>query len=226
MRPLTDSTPKPMIEIHGQPILSYAIELLAAQDGLETITINTHAHADQIHDYIGGHGKRRPQLITSYEPRLLDTGGGIVRMAETLSRDEPFFCLSGDSILLDAPNRTPLLTRMRESWKPESMDLLLALYEVARLPAEQRAHPAGDYDLAEDGRPIRRTDKSGRYIWTSARLCHKRLLDGAPKGAFSFLELMDRAEKAGRLAAIIHEGIWHHLTRPEDVHALNTEGAL
>ncbi|MEC7028537.1 MAG: nucleotidyltransferase family protein, partial [Pseudomonadota bacterium] len=51
----------------------------------------------------------------------------------------------------------------------------------------------------------------------SIRIAHPRLFDGCPEGAFSFLQLMDKAEAEGRLRAVIHKGDWHHISTPEEL---------
>ncbi len=58
-------------------------------------------------------------------------------------------------------------------------------------------------------------------MFAGVRLCHPRIFEGIPDGKFSFLHLMDKAEQAGRLYGLEHDGDWHHISTPEDLAAVN-----
>lgn len=207
MRPLTDDRPKPMIEVKGKPIIAYAIESVR-NFGITNIVANTHYKADIIEPYL------RAQGVTAVrEPALLDTGGGIRNALGQFDASKPLLVLAGDSILLGDDT----LTRMADAWDENPMDLLLLLQPLATMTLTPGI---GDYAL-RDGAPIRTPDHSGDYMWTSARILHPKIFNGAPDGAFSFLRLMDAAEQAGRLAGQVHRGVWHHLTTPDDVDRVN-----
>ena len=70
------------------------------------------------------------------------------------------------------------------------MDILLLLQPLDRMTTDGR----GDYRILPDGRAQRALDKTGAYMWTSVRVCDFRIFDDTPDGAFSFLQLLDRAE--------------------------------
>jgi MurNAc alpha-1-phosphate uridylyltransferase len=75
LRPLTDSTPKPLLRVAGKPLLQHHIERLAAV-GITDLVINTSWLADQIEDYFGDGSDFGVQISWSREPQPLETGGG------------------------------------------------------------------------------------------------------------------------------------------------------
>ncbi len=71
LRPLTDTLPKALVPVNGKPLLQYVLDKLR-RSGFDNIVVNAHHHADQIIDYLKDTGVK-----TSFEPELLDTGGGL-----------------------------------------------------------------------------------------------------------------------------------------------------
>lgn len=206
LRPYTDTAPKPLVPVGGRPIIDYALDRLA-EAGITNIAVNLHYRAEQLQSHLGS------RVRTVYEDVLLDTGGGMKNVLSLLGSD-PFFAVSGDSIWTDAPGAPTALERMAAAWDDAKMDMLLLLQPLSRMTLTEGK---GDYDVSPDGWAVRSRDKSGAYMWTSVRLCHPRLFDDTPDGPFSFLTLMDRAEKSGRLFGLVHEGDWHHISTPADL---------
>lgn len=205
MRPLTDDRPKPMIDVAGKPIIDYALDMLRSY-GVEKIVVNTHYKANVLEAYL-----KDRNVIISHEPVLLDTGGGIRQALTHLDASKPVFILSGDSILVDG------LDELEAAWNGDTTDILLSLQPLETM----KLTPAvGDYKLVQ-GKPVRTPDHSGTHMWNSARIIHPRIFENAPQGPSSFLPMMDAAQNAGRLSAVVHQGIWHHLTTPEDVASVN-----
>lgn len=211
MRPLTDTTPKPMIKVAGRPILDYACETMA-QTGITRVIMNTHYLPGQIDAFAEScpHGLN---VQTMHEPELLETGGGLVNALSVIGRDV-FFALNGDALLTDQAGALPYLARLALVFDPDRMDILLLVSDLA---ARSVTPQIGDYTLDQMGRAHRSRDQTGTHMFTGARILHARVFDGIAPGRFSFLDQMDRAEQAGRLYALVHTGMWHHLSTPEDV---------
>lgn len=214
LRPHTDTLPKPMVPVAGKPIIDHVIAGVV-RAGVRRVTVNTHYMADKLQRHIAA--KTAPQFTISAEDVLMDTGGGIKKALPTLG-EGPFFVVSGDSFWDDGASGDTL-RRMAAAWDPARMDLLLLLQPVNRL---HTAHVTGDYDIAADGRAVRSHAQTGRYMWTSIRVCDSRLFADTPDTPFSFLTLMDRAEAAGRLYALVHDGAWYHITTPDDLTQIDT----
>ncbi len=207
MMPLTATRPKPMVEIAGRPMIDYTIDQLH-NHGIARIIINTHYQAQVLHDHIAAMPEPRP--LISYEPEILETGGGLKNALPLIGQND-FFVLSGDSILEDGAQESAL-ARLEKFWDPAKMDILILLQPLDAMTTSA----SGDYDLDDQGRAIRSRNKNGALMFTSARINKASIFNGAPDGSFSYLDLLDKAEREGRLYGIIHDGLWHHISTPAD----------
>jgi len=107
MRPLTDKTPKPLLEIGGKPLIIHQIERLRA-GGFEQIVINLAWLGRQIEQRLGDGSEWGVSIAYSHEPAgALETAGGIRHALELLG-DQPFVVVNSD-ILSDYP-----MARLRE----------------------------------------------------------------------------------------------------------------
>ena len=214
LRPYTDHLPKPMVPLDGAPLIDRVIAKYRAA-GVERIVANTHYCAAPLEAHVA------PQGVTClYEPALLETGGGL-KNALPLLGDAPFYVASGDGPWTDPPGAEPALDRLAAFWDDEKMDLLMLLQPLAKMSLTDGV---GDYDIDAQGRLTRSLSQTGQYMWTSVRIVHPRLFAGCPDGAFSFLELMDKAQAAGRLYGLVHHGDWFHISTPADLESV--EAAL
>lgn len=216
MRPLTNDIPKPMVQVGGQCLIDRALDQLAAQ-GVRSVVVNTHYKAEVLSAHLKG--RRVPEIILSPEPRLLDTGGGLAQGLPHFGGQD-FFIIAGDSYWTDGPARTAL-QRLEDHWDPGRMDMLLLLEPLSRMKLTQGV---GDYDfVASRGfGPIRRSrPQTGTHMFTSLRINCAAIFENCPAGPFSYLTLMDKAESQGRLYGLEHDGLWHHLSTPADVAAVN-----
>jgi MurNAc alpha-1-phosphate uridylyltransferase len=205
MRPLTDSTPKPLIPVAGRSMLDRSMDRLAAH-GVRTVVVNVHHLGEQIARHLDG----RARIV--HENRLLETGGS-VKNALPLLGDGPWFILNGDGLWSDGPS--PMLSRMEVVWDPARMDALLLLHPLDRAIGRE-AKDRGDYFVETDGRARHRGSAPGApYMFASVSVCDRRLLQDSPDGAFSLLKLWTRAEASGRLFGLVHDGDWFHVGTPQ-----------
>lgn len=212
MRPLTRLVPKPLLPVGGRTLLRRALDHCAAA-GVARATVNAHHRAGALAAHLAAYASGPHAVATTlaFERTLLDTGGGIAaRLADFGGRD--FFVLAGDALW-----EGPALPRLAAAWDPARMDILILLQPVAAMRATRGV---GDYDLGPDGRAVRARSKTGAYMFTSLRVNRAAIFDGAPAGAFSYLELLDRAQAAGRLHGLAHNGPWEHVSTPADLAAV------
>lgn len=212
MRPLTNHCPKPLLQVAGRTMLDRALDAFV-DVGVERAVVNTFYLGDMIDAHLKT--RRQPQITIVKESSLLDTGGGVKNALPHFS-DQAFFVVNGDVIWTEGSQK-PALSRLAEAWDDQRMDLLLLLYPSAGLP--DHAGP-GDYFLqAGSMQPIFAKHPAStiqaNMIFTGPRIVHPRLFAGAPDGAFSFLDLFHKAEKSGRLSALVHDGGWYHVGTPE-----------
>lgn len=213
LRPHTDHQPKPMVPVAGRPILDYALDRLAGV-GVKEVWINLHYLPGVIRSHLSD--KNSPVIHFSEEKTLLDTGKGVETCLKSLGND-PFFLINGDALWENG--QKDALLRLCETYDPDQYDILLLLQPLSAMTLTRGT---GDYDLIA-GQPRRNKDKQGQYMFTGIRLVNPKCFEyNIKKGeTYSFLALMDEAEKRGRLQALVHDGAWHHISTPEDLAALD-----
>lgn len=209
MRPLTNVTAKPLLTLGGRTLLDHALDHLGAEN-VTTVVVNTFWHADKVVAHLA---RRRepPNTIAVREAALLDTGGGVRHALQQLGPD-PFFVINGDAFWLNGP--TPALHRLTAALK-DDVDVVLLVHRTFQVHAETGM---GDFALSQLGVPRRR--RAGEvvpYIFAGASLMRPGLLDGMPDGPFSLNRAWDRAVATGRIRAVVHDGIWFHLSTPADL---------
>lgn len=206
MRPITEHTPKPMIEVRGEALIDRILDGLA-EAGVEEAVVNLHHLADRLRQHLAG--RRQPEIHLSEEAKLLDTGGGVANALARLG-DEPFFVVNGDVLWLDGVRSA--YARLGEAWDDERMDALLLLQPSATAFGYDGK---GDFMLDPLGQVSRRPEReTAPFVNAGVQIVHPRLFKDAPKGAFSFNLLWDRAIEAGRLWGLRHEGSWYHVGTP------------
>ncbi|MGH7045852.1 MAG: nucleotidyltransferase family protein [Stellaceae bacterium] len=210
LRPVTATMPKPLVELDGRALIDHALDRLALA-GVEHAVVNTHYLAVMIAARLAG--RTIPRVTISEEAELLDTGGGVAHALPDLG--ETFFVVNGDVFWLDGPQ--PALLRLARAFDPGASDALLLLQPTARAVGYDGS---GDYLLDPAGRPWRRRDAaSAPYLFAGIQLLHRRLFDGITDRAFSLVRLYDRAERADRLAAVVHDAEWFHIGTPAGLDA-------
>ncbi len=76
----------------------------------------------------------------------------------------------------------------------------------------------GDFSIDPWGAVRRRREREvAPYLYAGVQMCAPALFADAPAGAFSMNVLWDRAIAAGRLRAVVHDALWFHLSRPDDL---------
>jgi len=215
LRPVTEALPKPLVEIDGRTLLDHAVDRLALA-GIERIVVNTHYKAAMV----AAHLARRdyPHIEISYEAELLDTGGGVARALPLL--DDIFFVVNADVFWLDGKEGG--LLRLANAFDPGGMDAVLLLQRAVTAVGYEGD---GDYFLDPTSRPRRRREREvAPFVFAGVQLLHRRLFDGISQRIFSLIRLFDRAEEAGRLHGIVHDGEWYHIGTPGGLAA--TRGRL
>jgi N-acetyl-alpha-D-muramate 1-phosphate uridylyltransferase len=210
LRPVTETVPKPLVEINGRSLIDHAIDRLAFA-GAERVVVNIHYKAAMMAAHLAH--RDHPRIELSREAELLDTGGGVARALPLL--DEAFFVVNGDVFWLDS--KDPALLRLAGAFDAAGMDAVLLLQRTVTAIGYDGA---GDYFLDAVGRPRRRREREiAPYLFAGIQLLHRRLFDEPPGRVFSLVRLFDRAEAAGRLRAIVHDGEWYHVGTPEGLAA-------
>ena len=206
MRSLTDETPKPLIKVKDRPLIDRIVDKIVAF-GITQGVVNVCYLGDMIKADLS---KRTDISLTfSEEEEALETGGG-VKKALPLLGDKPFFGLNSDPLWTE---ERPSLADMAQAFDETKHDILLLFWPKERVFGHDGK---GDYYL-ENGKPRRRRpdEASAPYVYAGAQILNPRIFNDAPDGKFSLNILYDKAEKAGRLAAVVGVGDWYHVGTPE-----------
>ena len=112
MRPLTDTMPKPLVQVAGKPLIDHVLDRLA-EAGVEKAVVNVHHFAEQLIGHLAQ--RARPRIAISDERGLLLGTGGGVRKALPELGEGPFFHINSDTIWIDGvkPNLARLARYFR-----------------------------------------------------------------------------------------------------------------
>ena len=220
MRPITTTTPKPLIEVAGKALIDHMLDRLAAA-GIEEAVVNVHYLAGLVEQHMRRRGQKPPRITISDERgRLLETGGG-VRKALPLLGDAPFLVTNTDDVWAEGPR--PNLTRLIEYWDEERMDALLLL---APASTSYGYHGAGDFSMDPYGRLRRRREREVcPFVYAGVTITKPSIFADTRDGAFSMNLIFDKAAAAGRLFGLRLEGFWMHVGTPDAIAGAETRFA-
>lgn len=233
MRPLTDHCPKPLLRVHGRPLLEWHLEALS-RAGVRNVVINTAWCGGMIHEYFGNvfwpralYDKRK-QLLISYSDEgadfghALETAGGIARALPYLA---PIFWLAaGDVFIPEFDFGAQRVQRFRASG---------ALAHLWLVPNPEH-HPQGDFGLTSAGRALNLTGtaQGERYTYSTVALLRAELfappwcelIPGNPEGiGLPLAPLLRRAMDAGLVTAQKYAGRWVDVGTPQRLAWLNAQ---
>lgn len=211
LRPYTDTLPKPLVPVAGQPTIGHIIDHLV-HAGVRDITVNLHYRADQLAAYLASRTTSDLIIRTAYEDILLDTGGGIKAQLHHFGSD-PFYVINGDAYWTNGPQGN-CFHRLSAAWRDSDMDLLLLLQDINRMVL---THGVGDYITSQTGNILRQKDQTGTHMYAGILKCSPRIFTNSPGDIFGLRILFDAAESAGRLYGLEHDGDWHHISTPEEL---------
>ena len=242
MRPLTDSTPKPLLQVQGRPLLQWHLQALA-NAGVSRVVINTAWLGEQIPAYFSDKNgvkpiwDKRKQLSISYSQEGVDFGGALETaggIARALPQLGPVFWLAAGDVY--APD---FVFDAAQAQAFAASDDLAHVWLVPN-PAH---HPNGDFGLQEStpgsgtGRalnlppaPAGQAGAAPRYTYSTIALLKAALFAapwcdiaaGNPQGvAAPLAPLLRQAMDAGRCGASLYTGRWTDVGTPERLAALN-----
>jgi MurNAc alpha-1-phosphate uridylyltransferase len=205
LRPLTDTCPKPLIEVRGKRLVEWHLEALAAA-GVRDVVINTAWLEERFPASLGDGSRWGLSIHYSMEQRdhggALETAGGIAKALPHLG--DCFWVVSGDVFLPGFAFRVADATRF------ERAGTLAHLWLVPNAAH----HTEGDFGLDAATRLATRTPP--RLTWASVGLFRAAMFDGvAPDRPMKLRPLLDAALDARRLGAQRWDGLWIDVGSPE-----------
>jgi N-acetyl-alpha-D-muramate 1-phosphate uridylyltransferase len=220
MRPLTDHTPKPLLSVHGKPLIVWHLEALA-RGGVQEVVINTAWLEEQIPAALGDGSRFGLRIHYSMEGRdhggALETAGGIAKALPLLG--DTFWLVSGDIYAPGFVFDAAVFRRFASEVGPAAR--LAHLWLVPNPPY----HPRGDFGLSADGWGLADTAGAGgqRHTYANLALCRAALCADISVGTVAALgPLLFEGMRHQRISAELYHGQWENVGTPDQLHALNS----
>lgn len=217
MRPLTDSVPKPLLEVGGKRLIEWHLERLSAM-GVDEVVINISHLADQFSRALGD-GQRWNLRIHYLDegPIALETGGGMLNALPLLG-EQPFVLVNGD---------------VWSDFDPASLPATISGHAHLVL-VDKPAHAAqGDFVL--DAKGLVHAEGNDRLTYAGIGIYRASLFEGwktaYPDTAgidespprFAIAPLLRLAMRSGLVTGQYHAGRWVDVGTPERLRALDSE---
>lgn len=216
MRPLTDTIPKPLLQVQGKSLLAWHLEALA-NAGLTQVVINHAWLGEQIEASLGFGKQFGLQIFYSREESALETAGGICKALPLLRANDYFLVINGDVFTPQFPIQG-LIQRVLEL---RSQDQLLAHLVMVPNPPQ---HPHGDFYL--DQTMVRDDGYAGatgaKLTFSGIGIYHHTLFKGLISGQSAKLApILRKAMADNRVSGEKYLGSWHDVGSPERLAELN-----
>lgn len=198
MRPLTDTTPKPLLKLNGKALIEYALENLATA-GFSEVVINVAYLGQQIIEFCADGSRWGVAIEYSDEgSAALETAGGIVKALPMLG-DQPFLAINSD-VVCDYP-----LASLRD----KSFDLA-HLVMIANPPH----HPQGDFSLDANGHLSEQGDS--KLTFSGIGLYRPQMFAGLVAGqALKLRPLFNAGMREQRISGEHYRGAWRDIGTPQ-----------
>ncbi len=204
LRPLTEHCPKPLLDIGGRPVITYAMDHLLGI-GVERFIVNTHHFPDIYIQRFPDRRWRNTPIIFRNEPELLETGGGLKNIEDLLLEDEAILCYNGD-VIADLPLEK--LLSFHEQKRPEATLVLRSNGPLLNVSVNDR-NEICDFLDALKSPGIKNYLFTGIYALETSILQHIE----AGKAESIIATFTERiARKQGSIMGVIlDEGIWQDI---------------
>lgn len=217
MRPLTDTCPKPLLQVRGRPLIVWHI-LNLVRAGITEIVIN-HAHLGHMIEEALGDGKQfGARIAYSAEGTALETAGGVAK-ARHLLGEQPFVAVAGD-VYCPHFDFEQVKTALQDNdvWgNPHPADKRdVAWLYLVKNPAH---NPKGDfalnsYTVANEGDP--------RHTFSGIGVYRTEIFDGIEPGqSAQIAPILREYAKLGRVGGELYRGDWTDVGTPERLAQLN-----
>jgi MurNAc alpha-1-phosphate uridylyltransferase len=207
MKPLTDTRPKPLIEVGGRTLIDRVLDKLAAQ-GVTRAIVNVHYFPDML----AAHVMQRTDIeiiISDERDEVLETGGGVIKALPLLG-DDPFFVINTDVTWASAGDST--FSDMAAAYDPARMDALLLLAPMSNTLGFRGP---GDFYLAPDGQVERRGERAtAPYVFAGTHITRADLLRSYEATRFSANIYWNAFASRGRLFGTVMSPFWMHVGDP------------
>ncbi|MEE2878777.1 MAG: nucleotidyltransferase family protein [Pseudomonadota bacterium] len=208
MRPLTNDTAKPLIEVAGKRLMDWQV-LPLIDAGVRRLVVNTHWCADQVEAHVKGY--RGVEVIFSDErEEVLETGGALAKAAPQLG-EEPVFVVNTDAFW--GPNDPAPLHQLADAYDPVRMDEILLLADKER---SLGFGGPGDFFRAEDGTITHRGNADeAPWAYAGLRIVKPSLYASHAAEPFSAFRIWSDLLPRKRMHGLPLDRFWLHVGDPQ-----------
>ncbi len=199
--PLTNTTPKPLLQIKNVTLLENSINFLK-KCGIKKIKINTHYLSDEIENFIKKKNYKN-EVELFFEKEILDTGGGIKNLANN-DTDENFLIINPDTIWKD--NYLIEVEKMKKFYFDNNLSNILMLVNKSR---SFDIRFKGDFTLKHN---LVSKENINNYIFTGCQILNKNIFKSINKDKFSISEVWDKEINNKQLYGIESVNEFLHVT--------------
>lgn len=200
MRPLTLTTPKPLLVAGGKPLIVHHLEHLR-HAGFRDVVINHAWLGEQIEQQLGNGKQFGLSIRYSAEGEPLETAGGIVRALPLLTdRGDGWFLVINGDIWTDFS---------LSDLQPPKQDNCLAVLVMTDNPEH---HPEGDFHLEADGALT--ASGGSKLTFTGISLLHRKLFDGLDDTSGKLGPVLRKAMASHQARGLYHGGRWVDVGTP------------
>lgn len=207
MRPLTDTLPKPLLQVHNKALIEYHIEGLV-KTGCQRIVINHAWLGDKIVEALGDGKRYGVNLLYSKEFSALETAGGIIQALPLLcqrSDEQEFTVVNGDVFTdFDFDDLPPVLTQS---------DAHLVMVD------NPEHNPQGDFSLS-DGQLAEGGE--AKFTFSGIARYSRRFFAEQTQGIKPLAPMLRHAMQQGCVTGQLHKGQWTDVGTPERLAKLNS----
>ena len=203
MRPLTDSTPKPLLKAAGKSLIERVIEQLVAANFTELV-INHAYLGHQIENTLGDGSQFGARILYSHEGENgLETAGGIIHALPLMNDGEPFLVVNGD-IATDFP-----FVELRN----KSFDLAHLI-----LVPNPKHHQKGDFQFNADS--TLSSENTNRFTFSGIGVYSPEFFLNAPRESTKLAPLLREAMLEKRVTGQVFKGFWMDIGTQERLQIL------
>ena len=219
MRPLTLTTPKPLVKLKNKPLIFYILEELK-KNKIKKCFINVHYLSLKIKKYIDEYKKTNQtmEIIIIKEEVILDTGGAIKNIINK-DNSQPIIVINADSLIVPFKSISPL-SLLIDNFDSKNMDFLLLL---DNFKDSIGYHGKGDFSFSNKNNPstIIRNMNNG-LAYTGWQVLNPNAVNQVINNVFSLNYCYDKAIKENLICGIINTQKWLHIGTIEALNEANT----
>ncbi|MCE2993282.1 MAG: NTP transferase domain-containing protein [Candidatus Jidaibacter sp.] len=203
LRPITDNTPKALVEVDGVPMLDRIISQIK-RSGINKIYVNSHYLSDKLHDHIKAN---HTDVVISFEPYILETGGGALKVMQDHNIDEMLIVNCDAFFDVENPFEDFLA-----HWSAQNLAMLMTKKVISN----------GDFGF--DGEFVNTLNKDYKFL--GVYIVSQRIYENKIVEKFGFAELLFKElnKTKHRIAGFEYQGFWLDIGSHESLRIAHSHG--